>query len=92
MEDPRLKTIAGRYGKSVAQVLIRFQVQRKVAVIPKSVTPCRIAKNIVVFDFELSPEEMATIESFDRGFRFCSLGANGPYVLGHKYYPFNIPF
>ena len=92
LDDPRLKTIADKYGKSVAQILIRFQVQRNVVVIPKAVTPARIESNIKVFDFELTPEEMATIESFDNGYRIINLGINGPYVTGHKYYPFNAPF
>ncbi|KAI2798727.1 hypothetical protein RDWZM_000185 [Blomia tropicalis] len=92
LDDPRLKTIADKYGKTSAQILIRFQVQRNVVVIPKSVTPSRIASNIDVFDFELSNEEMATIESFDNGFRLINLKANGPHVYEHKYYPFNIPF
>lgn len=74
-------------------MLIRFQVQRNVVVIPKSVTPARIASNIDVFNFALTPEEMATIESFNTpDGRLISLSANGPYVLGHKHYPFNIPY
>ena len=92
IEDPRLKPICEKYGKSAAQILIRFQVQRNVVVIPKSVTKSRIEENIKVFDFELTPEEMSTIESFNNNYRFVSLSANGPFVLGHKYYPFNIPF
>ena len=92
LDDPRLKTIADKYGKSVAQVLIRFQVQRNVVVIPKSVTPSRIAANIQVFDFELTAEEMKTIESFNDGTRLINLRANGPFVSNHKYYPFDAEF
>lgn len=92
LDDPRLTSIAEKHGKSVAQVLIRFQVQRNVVVIPKSVTPSRIASNIQVFDFELSPEELATIESFNNGFRLINLRANGPLVYGHKHYPFDAEF
>lgn len=95
LDEPRLKAIAEKHGKSAAQVLIRFQVQRGVVVIPKSVTPARIAANIAVFDFELTPEEMAAIESFDKPNgtgRLINLAANGPNVTGHKYYPFAIPF
>ena len=92
LDDPRLKNIADKYGKSVAQILIRFQVQRGVVVIPKSVTRSRIESNICVFDFKLTPEELATIESFDNSFRLINLRANGPFVYGHKHYPFNLPF
>jgi len=94
LEDPKVKKIAEKYNKTTAQILIRFQVERGVAVIPKSVTPSRIISNYNVFDFKLTPEDLATIESFDRGEegRIIHLRWNGPIVTGHKYYPFNTPF
>ena len=94
LDDPKLKEIAKKYNKSTAQVIIRFQVERGVAVIPKSVTKERIAANINVFDFKLTPEDLATIESFDRGDegRIIHLRWNGPNVTEHKYYPFAIPY
>ena len=48
MDDPKMLEIANKYGKSPAQVCIRFQVQRGVSVIPKSVTPARIKSNFEV--------------------------------------------
>ncbi len=48
LEDPRIVEIGQRYGKTAAQVLIRYQVERGVAVLPKSVTPSRIQANINV--------------------------------------------
>lgn len=88
MEEPKIVEIAKKYNKSPAQVLIKWQAQRGIVVIPKSVTPLRIASNIDIFDFELTPEEVATIGAFNRGYRFCGL----EHIKGHQYYPFGIPF
>jgi len=52
----KVTQIAKQYGKSPGQILIKFQVQRGIAVIPKSVTPTRIASNIDIFDFDLSEQ------------------------------------
>ena len=60
-----LLSIAGKYTKSVAQVILRWLTQRGVVVIPKSVRKERIIENFNIFDFELSPEDMAAIASLD---------------------------
>lgn len=65
--DPTLTAIGEPYGKSVAQVVLRWLVQRGVVVIPKSVRPERMAENLDVFDFELSDEDMSRIAAMDTG-------------------------
>lgn len=62
-----LKTIGNKYHKSVAQVVLRWLTQRGVVVIPKSVRKERIEENLNVFDFELTAEEMQTIQVLDTG-------------------------
>ena len=68
-----LSEIGQRYGKSWAQVVIRWHLQSGLAVIPKSVTPDRIVSNHDVFDFTLSASDMAEIASLDD-----SGGRDGP--------------
>jgi 2,5-diketo-D-gluconate reductase A len=65
--DPTLSAVGEAHGKSVAQVVLRWLVQREVVVIPKSVRPERMAENLDVFDFRLSDEEMARIAALDTG-------------------------
>ena len=60
-----LRSIGEKYGKSVAQVILRWLVQREVVVIPKSVRKERIAENFNIFDFELNPEDMGGIKTLD---------------------------
>jgi len=62
-----LKNIAGKYNKSVAQVILRWLVQRNVVVIPKSKSKERIIENINIFNFELTAGDMAEIATLDTG-------------------------
>jgi len=55
------------YGKSVAQVVLRWLVQRGVVVIPKSVRPDRMAENLAIFEFELTDDDLARIATLDTG-------------------------
>ena len=64
-QNELLLSIAGKYQKTVAQVILRWLTQRGVVVIPKSVRKERIEENFNIFDFELSPEDMDAIISLD---------------------------
>ena len=72
-----LVSLAAKYRKSVAQVILRWLIQRGVVVIPKSVRPERMAENIDVFDFHLAPEDMDLIATLDTR-RSCFLSHRDP--------------
>ncbi|XP_058388793.1 1,5-anhydro-D-fructose reductase [Diceros bicornis minor] len=90
MDDPMIQRMAQKYNKSAAQILIRFQIQRNVIVIPKSITPKWILENIQesVFDFELSEEDMNVLLCLNRNLRL----ARFPIAENHKDYPFNVQY
>ena len=69
LDDPAIGDIASAYGKTAAQVMLRWGLQHGRSVIPKSTKPSRIAENIDVFDFELSHEHMTVIDGLDTGRR-----------------------
>ncbi|MFZ5391441.1 MAG: aldo/keto reductase [Patescibacteria group bacterium] len=70
LKDVVVKTIAEAHGKSVAQILIRWAIQRQTVVIPKSVNPDRIKANAEVFDFILSQTEMKEISNLGINYRY----------------------
>jgi D-xylose reductase len=74
LEQPVVKDAARRHGKTPAQVVLRWGVQRGTAVVPKTEKPERLAENLSVFDFELSPEEVAAIGGLNRDRRFNDPG------------------
>ncbi|CAG0915658.1 unnamed protein product [Notodromas monacha] len=86
LSDPKITSIGPKYGKSTAQICIRYQVQKGRVVIPKSVSKSRLEENINVFDFELTDEDMAALDSFDKGVqgRVCHMN----WATDHVYYPF----
>lgn len=65
--NPMLTEIGNKYGKSVAQGALRFLVQSDIIVIPKSVKKERMKQNLDIFDFTLSPKDMAAIQGLDTG-------------------------
>jgi diketogulonate reductase-like aldo/keto reductase len=71
MDDPRLQLLSAKYGKTPAQVILRWDIQHGVCPIPKSVTRARLAENIDVFDFEISSEDMEVLNGCDEGLRIC---------------------
>jgi 2,5-diketo-D-gluconate reductase A len=70
LDNSTVTSIAGEYGKSPAQVLIRWSLQLGNVVIPRSATPARIAENADVFEFELAAEHMDALNGLDEGTRF----------------------
>jgi diketogulonate reductase-like aldo/keto reductase len=70
MEHPLLQDIAAKYGKSPAQVILRWDLQNGIVTIPKSVTPERIRANTELYDFELTAEDIEQINSLNENKRF----------------------
>jgi len=75
LDDPDIAEIAERLGRSPAQVVLRWHLQRGSIVFPKSTTPARIEENFALFDFELGAEDVTRIDALDRG----ESGRNGPH-------------
>lgn len=69
LQDPVLEEMAERYGKTVAQIILRWHLQQDIIVIPKSITPSRIAENANIYNFELSVEDIAAISGLNRDMR-----------------------
>lgn len=65
-----MKDLASKYNKTVAQIVLRWDLQKGVVTIPKSSKKERIISNAAIFDFELSPEDMQRLDALDRGKRF----------------------
>lgn len=70
LDDPVLLDLAQKYGKSPAQIVLRWHLQNGVAVAPKSVREARIIENIDVFNFEIKPEDMLRIDGMNRDYHF----------------------
>jgi 2,5-diketo-D-gluconate reductase A len=81
LDDESVLDVAQAHGKTVAQVVLRWHVQRSTIVFPKSVTPKRIQENFEIFDFELSDADMKRISALDRD------GRTGPEPDTFDYVP-----
>jgi len=77
MKNDVLQDIAKRTGRTPAQVMLRFLVQKEIIAIPKTVTPARMRENIAIFDFSLEPADMARLEGLHDA-RYLSLPLPGP--------------
>lgn len=88
LNDPQIRAIGSKYGKSAAQVVLKYLLSLGISVIPKSTNKQRIIENISVFDFTLAPEDIAIMDTFNRNMRVCGFEENSR----HKYYPFNIEY
>jgi len=69
LQDPTIEAIARKYGKTTAQTILRWHIERGDIIFPKSVTDGRIKENIDIFDFELSGEDVEAISALNRNQR-----------------------
>jgi 2,5-diketo-D-gluconate reductase A len=83
LDDPVLTELAERAGKTVAQVTLRWHIQKGNLVFPKSVTPSRIQENFELWDFELALEDVQAIDAIDQG----EAGRDGPNPDTFAYIP-----
>jgi len=67
LKEPLLATLGAKYGKSPAQIVLRWAIDRGIATIPRSSNPQRLAQNLDVFDFTLTAPEVTAITALDTG-------------------------
>ncbi|XP_052871893.1 aldo-keto reductase family 1 member B1 isoform X1 [Anopheles cruzii] len=88
LDDPRVAEIAKKYGKTPGQVVLRYLFELGTIPIPKSANEARLRQNINIFDFKLTKEEMAVMDTFHTGKRSVPFSL----CVKSKYFPFNIEF
>jgi len=86
LEAPPVTSLATKYAKTPAQVILRWHIEHGVVAIPKSVKPHRIEENFDVFDFALSADDVASIDALDTGVR----GGPDPESISPASYPFKV--
>ncbi|KAL9694114.1 hypothetical protein quinque_013399 [Culex quinquefasciatus] len=87
LDNPAVKEIAAKLGRSCAQVLLRHLLQRGISTIPKSTNPHRLRENIALFDFELEDADMVRLNALDQSIRICDF-AFFPGITKHPEFPF----
>ncbi|XP_011209909.2 1,5-anhydro-D-fructose reductase [Bactrocera dorsalis] len=83
--DSTAKDLSKKYGKTPAQICLRYLVQLGAVPIPKSVSKSRIAENFSIFDFEINDDDMKIIDGYNTGQRLIPFSG----MSHHKYFPFN---
>lgn len=86
LKHPVVVELAARYGKTPAQVVLRWHIEHGLSAIPKSVRPARIAENIDIFDFALTADEVAAIDALDTGVR----GGPDPELVDTKMFSLSV--
>lgn len=71
LDNPVVKEIADKLGKTPAQVLLRHVLQRGISTIPKSTNPKRLRDNIDLFDFEIDDSDVVRLNQLDQNIRIC---------------------
>lgn len=74
LAEPLFTALADKYGKTPAQIILRWHIQEGTIVFPKTTNPAHLRENIDIFDFALTDEEMGEIRALDRGMRYFTLG------------------
>jgi diketogulonate reductase-like aldo/keto reductase len=83
LQNPTVATLAVNYGKTPAQIVLRWHIEHGLSTIPKSVRPERIAENIDIFDFALTRDDVTSIDAIDSGVR----GGPDPAIVNPKLFP-----
>jgi diketogulonate reductase-like aldo/keto reductase len=87
LEHPAVVSLAAKYRKTPAQILLRWHIEHGLSAIPKSVRPARIAENIGIFDFTLATDDVAAIDTLDSGVR----GGPDPEIVSPQLFDLSIP-
>lgn len=90
LEDATLKSVAGKYAKTSAHVALKYLLQRQIIIIPKSIRRERLEANFNLFDFEISAEDMATLDGLNKNERLVPFDYFGS--KKSPLYPFDAEF
>jgi diketogulonate reductase-like aldo/keto reductase len=87
LEHPVVVSLAAKYEKTPAQVVLRWHIEHGLSAIPKSMRPARIAENIGIFDFTLAKEDVTGMDALETGVR----GGPDPEIVTPKLFDLSIP-